>query len=48
MKKEYLSPEFELNIFSFESILTGTTLPVIVSDNESGGNDNDDSDVSEW
>ena len=46
LKKEYLSPEWELNLFSFESILSNQG--VKVSFNESGGHDHNDDDEGEW
>lgn len=45
MKKEYLSPEWELTMFSFEDILAQG---VDVSKNESGGNDHSDTDDDDW
>ena len=39
MKKEYESPDFELTVFSFQDILQDGTKPLLVSDNEHGGND---------
>ena len=46
MKKEYLSPEWELNLFSFESIMEESRLDV--SRNESGGSDHNDDDNNDW
>ena len=45
MKKEYVSPEWELHLFSFESIMEQG---LNVSDNESGGSDYNDEDGNEW
>lgn len=45
MKKNYLSPEFELTILSFESILNGK---FFVSKNESGSNDHNDDNNDDW
>lgn len=45
MKKEYDAPEFELNIFSFESILADN---LNVSDPETGGSSHTDDDDDEW
>ena len=44
MKKKYLSPEFELTIFEFEAILEGLS----VSKRESGNDDHNDDDNTEW
>ena len=46
MKKEYNTPEWELQLFSFESILNEQVLDV--SKNESGGSDYNDDDQGEW
>ena len=48
MKKEYESPDFELTVFSFQDILQDGTKPLLVSENENGGNDNKDDDNGEW
>lgn len=45
MKKEYNTPEWELQLFSFESILSEH---LIVSENESGGSGHNDDDDGEW
>lgn len=46
MKKEYNTPEWELQLFSFESILNEKVLDV--SKNESGGSDYNDDNQGEW
>lgn len=46
MKKEYLSPEWELTLFSFDSILNEKVLDV--SKNESGGSDHNDDNEGDW
>lgn len=46
MKKEYKAPEFELNIFSFESILE-ENLNVNVSTPETGGSGHSEND-DDW
>lgn len=46
MKKEYLSPELELILLSFESIMEEQRLGV--SFNEHGSSDNKDDDNKEW
>lgn len=47
MKKEYNTPEWELQLFSFESILSSEQ-SVNVSKNESGGSGHNDDDDDEW
>ena len=46
MKKEYLSPELELILLSFESIMEEQRLDV--SFNEHGNSDNNDNDNNDW
>ena len=46
MKKEYNTPEWELQLFSFESILNEQVLDV--SKNESGGSGHNDDNDDEW
>ena len=46
MKKDYLSPELELHLFSFEGIMQESYLNV--SKNEHGNSDNKDDDNNEW
>ena len=46
MKKEYLSPELELILLSFESIMEEQRLGV--SFNEHGSSDNNDNDNNVW
>lgn len=46
MKKDYLTPEFEKLVFSFESILDETGLNV--SKNEHGSSDHSDDDEGDW
>lgn len=40
MKKEYLSPEFDLLLIRFENVLTGSGEDVVIDDHESD-DDND-------
>ena len=47
MKREYLSPEWELNLFSFENVMSSEQ-GLNVSVNESGGSDHNDDDENEW
>ena len=47
MKKEYNTPEWELQLFSFESILSSEKV-LDVSKNESGGHDHNDDDEGDW
>lgn len=46
MKKEYLSPELELILLSFESIMEEQRLDV--SKNEHGNSDYNDDNSGEW
>ena len=46
MKKEYNTPEWELQLFSFEDIMSESG--VNVSENESGGSGHNDDDNDEW
>lgn len=45
MKKEYSSPDMELFLVSFETILSSV---LDVSKNESGTDDHNDDDNTEW
>ncbi len=47
MKKEYNTPEWELQLFSFESILSSEKV-LDVSKNESGGSGHNDDDDDNW
>lgn len=45
MKKEYNTPEWELQLFSFEDIMESS---LNVSENESGGSGHNDDDDDDW
>lgn len=46
MKKEYNTPEWELQLFSFEDIMSKGG--VNVSENETGGSGHNDDNNDEW